>query len=822
MRRAALCTLLLTLACAFNVEVRFHQVHDGQVVAGQQHATNSLGEGLLRLAVTATTTIPEAQSGCFLQLRCQLVQNSWMTLQAPFNGESVADIVMQLVLPPAGSALAEASVHCTRQLVEQHRIPPMFLVPSGDSDGPLLDRCCAEAGPLTPQVLVHVQEAMFEVGALAWVHNRTWPVPQLPTLGGPYAQGFPLLAMHSQRATHQALQALMSEAPPSSVERSDGPLKVCFWSRGTMNGVVTGWSSVLRGWSTIPHAPQARVIFSPDPASRFQEALEHFAQTGAEIVSVVEATNGRVTIPGLPMELARNNTQHLAVVVRDAVRAFGGTHALVDVPWARSELLNRPSSFVHGSRLAEMGVGFLQAPFQQAVDATMESLCQWNAAERPWRLHGNRSPSSLLARHREWPRRLDGPYEALSQACTARGEASFLQPYSTWLAHVVLSVTRALVGCSSIVWTSDADQDAAFFGAMAAAANVPSAVADVIAVVRSSHLVPAACDSAPTAVVAWSAFTRDLVVARCVSLGHSACRGGATVMGWPGLSPREVLLAVEAHPSTLAGIPPEAAGRLSEFDFAWCADEQLPRLPYVTLSVGFDSPIAPRSRADHSARIRIGLVGRVAPEKSNLVAIQIMREALKHLPGSQALSVVVLGEGPQTGALRRFISRQVQDAERISFEWAGSLSGEALWTAVQSLDAVFFSSVRPESETFGRVPLEAMMLGVPVVAFGAGGSADFLLPNVTATLLPSLDPQESGPVLAAALRAGLLPPPPLAALFSERRAGIHWARFFACVARCDSRGIAAWTDLLFNRPEVPGSQRLLASHRLCASKCASF
>lgn len=137
----------------------------------------------------------------------------------------------------------------------------------------------------------------------------------------------------------------------------------------------------------------------------------------------------------------------------------------------------------------------------------------------------------------------------------------------------------------------------------------------------------------------------------------------------------------------------------------------------------------------------VGLFGRVTPWKGQHVLI----EALVTLPGVHGL---IVGEALFTDEDRRYRQELEILAERLGVKdrvhFAGFCSDvRPLYCAV---DAVVHCSVAPEP--FGRVVVEAMLLGRPVVAAGAGGVLEVVDAGRTGLLVPPADP----PALAAALR----------------------------------------------------------------------
>ncbi|MEC0167523.1 glycosyltransferase family 1 protein [Paenibacillus graminis] len=144
---------------------------------------------------------------------------------------------------------------------------------------------------------------------------------------------------------------------------------------------------------------------------------------------------------------------------------------------------------------------------------------------------------------------------------------------------------------------------------------------------------------------------------------------------------------------------------------------------------------SPDKRQAASVKERYGIavplvllyVGRIAPEKD----IATLLHALQLLPESVAAGVhlLVVGDGPLLPELRARAPRNVT--------FTGAKHGEELAELYASADLFVFPS---STETFGNVVLEAMASGLPVVAAGAGGSKELVMPGVTGVLFQPHDP----------------------------------------------------------------------------------
>ncbi|MES2057671.1 MAG: glycosyltransferase family 1 protein [Pseudomonadota bacterium] len=122
--------------------------------------------------------------------------------------------------------------------------------------------------------------------------------------------------------------------------------------------------------------------------------------------------------------------------------------------------------------------------------------------------------------------------------------------------------------------------------------------------------------------------------------------------------------------------------------------------------------------------VAIGFLGRLVLEKGLDIfadVVTTLRErGVKH-------RVLVIGDGPA----RAWFAERVPDAA-----FAGFQRGDDLGRAVASMDVLFNPSV---TETFGNVTLEAMAVGVPVVAARATGAIDLIEEGVNGYLVPPRD-----------------------------------------------------------------------------------
>jgi glycosyltransferase involved in cell wall biosynthesis len=140
----------------------------------------------------------------------------------------------------------------------------------------------------------------------------------------------------------------------------------------------------------------------------------------------------------------------------------------------------------------------------------------------------------------------------------------------------------------------------------------------------------------------------------------------------------------------------------------------------------------------------VGAFGRLAPWKGQHVLI----EALRELPGVHALIVGqdLYGEREYEAALRQTVTEGGL-ADRVHF--LGFRTDIPL--LMRAVDVVVHTSTAPEP--FGRVIVEGMMSGRPIVATAGGGPEEILQNGTSGIIVP---PNDSG-ALATAIRRLLEP-----------------------------------------------------------------
>lgn len=144
-----------------------------------------------------------------------------------------------------------------------------------------------------------------------------------------------------------------------------------------------------------------------------------------------------------------------------------------------------------------------------------------------------------------------------------------------------------------------------------------------------------------------------------------------------------------------------------------------------------------RSLGIKDGEMVIAFLGRIVMEKG----LDVFADAIHAFaPRKLKHRVLVIGEGPA----RPWFEEQLPKAI-----FTGELTGNDLSRAFASADVFLNPSM---TETFGNVTLEAMALGLPVIAADASGSTNLVRDRVTGTLVDGLEPEEFADALEAYAR----------------------------------------------------------------------
>jgi glycosyltransferase involved in cell wall biosynthesis len=122
-------------------------------------------------------------------------------------------------------------------------------------------------------------------------------------------------------------------------------------------------------------------------------------------------------------------------------------------------------------------------------------------------------------------------------------------------------------------------------------------------------------------------------------------------------------------------------------------------------------PSTARKAADHP--FTVGYVGRLVPEKG----VDILLRAASHV--DPLPKVLIVGDGPER--LHLEILAQQLDLQRV-VHWRGKTAHSNVPTSLRELDVLILPSRTTPTwkEQFGRVLIEAMACGIPVVGSDSG------------------------------------------------------------------------------------------------------
>ena len=137
---------------------------------------------------------------------------------------------------------------------------------------------------------------------------------------------------------------------------------------------------------------------------------------------------------------------------------------------------------------------------------------------------------------------------------------------------------------------------------------------------------------------------------------------------------------------------------------------------------------APHPEVSHIAGRRVLFLGRLHVQKQ----VDVLVRAAASLPQAQ---VVLVGDGPERGSLER-LARRTGVADRVHF--VGFVPHDDVPSVLMTADVLVMPS---RYEELGTAMLEAMQVGVPIVASDTGGIPDVITHERNGLLVPPGDPQ---------------------------------------------------------------------------------
>jgi glycosyltransferase involved in cell wall biosynthesis len=171
------------------------------------------------------------------------------------------------------------------------------------------------------------------------------------------------------------------------------------------------------------------------------------------------------------------------------------------------------------------------------------------------------------------------------------------------------------------------------------------------------------------------------------------------------------------------------------------ADEMAAQgIPKSILRVGYqavNSPVGePRTRT--SGTLTALVVGRIAEPKGQLLAVRAVAEAVRQ---GADVRLRMVGFEHDVGYTARVRAETLGMEDRIQF--VGSLTDPS--DEYRHADVLLMTS---RDEAFGRVTVEAMRLGLPVIGVNSGGTAEIIEDGITGYLVAPGDAKAMGSNLA--------------------------------------------------------------------------
>ncbi len=141
----------------------------------------------------------------------------------------------------------------------------------------------------------------------------------------------------------------------------------------------------------------------------------------------------------------------------------------------------------------------------------------------------------------------------------------------------------------------------------------------------------------------------------------------------------------------------------------------------------------------------IAMVGRIAPWKGQHIFIEAFAHLRQHMPDAHALIIGDVGTGRDQQYKEALIARSLEMHLQDHLHWLGHRSD--IPSILMNCDLLVHCSVEPEP--FGRVIIEGMAAGAPVIGSRAGGVPEIIDHEVNGLLTP---PGDIAALAAAMLR----------------------------------------------------------------------
>ena len=253
---------------------------------------------------------------------------------------------------------------------------------------------------------------------------------------------------------------------------------------------------------------------------------------------------------------------------------------------------------------------------------------------------------------------------------------------------------------------------------------------------------------------AWNPFTIIKILRRhrphLIDLNHEpfsvGCAQMITLRNW--FAPRAAIVLQTAQNIHRQYPPPFSWSEKRSYrrvDAAFACSEPTRE---VMRAKGFDKPMAiipfgvdtnffkpsDSSSVDEKRNLTIGYVGRMLPGKG----LNILADALPQLPPS-GWRLLVVGDGPERPALEQKL-REMNLMDRVQFR--GAVHYDDIPSVFKELDMLVMPTQTTSRirEQFGRVLVEAMASGVPVIGSTSGAIPEII--DQSGIVVPEGDPKE--------------------------------------------------------------------------------
>ena len=152
-------------------------------------------------------------------------------------------------------------------------------------------------------------------------------------------------------------------------------------------------------------------------------------------------------------------------------------------------------------------------------------------------------------------------------------------------------------------------------------------------------------------------------------------------------------------------------------------------LPAPTRIISHGIPFPPTSSLLEK-RFDIAILGRIHPVKNHRLFLAVCEELYRRRGHCSAL---LIGGHPHPGPYQQEIDTAVERLRKMGIQLylTGDVSPDDLWQWLSQARVLLVTS---HSEGFGRMAIEAMACGVPVVANPVGGLPEIVRPGVTGFL----------------------------------------------------------------------------------------